>query len=490
MKSIHDKPPLFSALSRGSPLLVVLVIAVAILLLFGIGSNFQLTALSSVVLLCGFSLLWRPGETPVLLFIFIYHWLQGSIYLFYSAISDTPLGEISEFTSSLDVTIMLTLLGAIFFAAGMRFGAGRQDERSIALCWKSVLQTTQLFWFLVYLGSWVTAVLVLALTALSPGLEQPLLAVANARWAAYFAFTMSSFANPRANKLLWMLVFVFEIASSLGGFFSSFKQVFIFSFFGIVAAATRITVPRALLLTGLTSVAILFGLVWTAVKPAYRAYVSAGETTQSVEVGRSAALEKLFALTAELSTAQLDAAGRQLVSRFAEIEIFGAAIDHVPRYVPHANGEIWYDAITRFLMPRILFPGKEIIDDSALTNIYTGLRVAGREQGTQISMGFYADSYIDFGPVGMMLALLVFGYLAGWIYRWLAYSHKGLGLIGTAFATVTLDRLESVGFSSAKVLPGLIISLVTYAMLLSLTPRLFATTVEAADPKAPARTKL
>lgn len=443
----------------------MLPVSLAITILFGWGDTFPLALLSSIAFAIGFQLLWRPGESPVLIFIFLYHWLQGSLYIFYARISGLPINSISSYTSSLDTTIALTLLGVIFFAIGLRVGAGPINRSSVQITRSQIKLLPQHFWLRVYIASFITSFLALGLTVFSPGLTQPLVAISGLHWAAYFALTVSSFGNPDASRRLWLAVFALELLISLGGFFSSFKLAFIFSFFGILASGTRLNRTQSLRLSLLVVGALSLGVVWTAVKPSYREYVSAGEITQKVLVSKSEAISKLIDLTSELTTDQLLTAVQRLVARISEIDIFGAAVDHVPRFVPYANGAVWYDSIMRFLVPRMLSPGKAIVDDSLLTNAYTGLGVATMEQGTQISMGFYADSYVDFGPVGMMLTLCAFGIFAGLVYRFLANGLSSRGIVGMSLATVSLYRLESVGFSSAKVLPGLVISLIAYSLL-------------------------
>jgi hypothetical protein len=209
------------------------------------------------------------------------------------------------------------------------------------------------------------------------------------------------------------------------------------------------------------------GLYWTAIKDDYRRFVSGGTRQQVVVVSRGEAIWKITELVGEVTSARLLKSADGLAQRFSEIDVFSAVTDYVPRLVPHESGTIWLDAVLRTFMPRILFPDKTVIDETELTNRYTGLWYAGMEQGTQVSMGYIADSYIDFGEFGMMGMILLFGYFVGATHRWLANHTNGSGLVGAALASATFIQLTSIGSSSAKLVGGIVVSLLVAGLVLN-----------------------
>jgi len=64
------------------------------------------------------------------------------------------------------------------------------------------------------------------------------------------------------------------------------------------------------------------------------------------------------------------------------------------------------DALEFITTPRFLNPNKKILDPSLKTAKYTGREVATAEMGTSISLGFFADFYIEFGFAGMIIPLI------------------------------------------------------------------------------------
>ena len=106
--------------------------AVIVFLLAGLGPNVVLAAAALIVLLVGLALLWRPGETPVLLFLFAFPWLQASVSIFHANWLGVPVAEHSPFPADMQAAILLTLAGLLTVAVGMRLGAGAWRSQDAA----------------------------------------------------------------------------------------------------------------------------------------------------------------------------------------------------------------------------------------------------------------------------------------------------------------------------------------------------------------------
>ena len=437
-------------------------------LLFGLGDNALLALVAIVVLLLGCALLWRPGETPILPFIFVYQWLQASLGLFYANWRGLNIDQLFIFGGNTQLAVVLCLAGLFSLAAGMRLGAGRSFSGEVELARRTAQEQPQSRFILLYVAALVIATVAQSFALVLPGLSQPLVALADFKWAAFFILTFATFVRRDSSRILWCAAFLIELAMSFGGYYSSFKFVFLFTLTALVAAHIRLTVRKTLVLAFFGTVLITFGLVWTAVKVEYRSFVSGGQVSQAVVVDYSQSVEKIIDLVSTLDDKKMDKAATDLIERITYVDYFAAVLTYVPSIVPHEDGALWLDAIIRPFMPRLFFPEKEIIDDSTLTNKYIGFHVAGMEQATTITIGYMGESYIDFGMFGMMVPIFALGLLLGLIYRWLMLHRNSHGIFGMGLSTaVIMETASDLGNSAAIMFGAIIVSVLVAWLLIS-----------------------
>ena len=86
----------------------------------------------------------------------------------------------------------------------------------------------------------------------------------------------------------------------------------------------------------------------------------------------------------------------------------------------------------------------------------------GEEEGTSISMGYMAESYIDFGPWGMFVPIFLLGLLWGLIYRYFTTTSK-IKIFGYGFATTVLIDTLNFGSNNVKLLGGVLTGLIIMA---------------------------
>ena len=65
---------------------------------------------------------------------------------------------------------------------------------------------------------------------------------------------------------------------------------------------------------------------------------------------------------------------------------------------------------------------------------------------------------------------MLFGYFLGRIYRFCFEHPNGQGIFGFGIACAVLSQVEGVGFSSAKLVGGILASAIVAAIMLSATP--------------------
>ncbi len=449
----------------------VLPVVVVCYVLFGFGENAVVALFSIVSLLLGCALLWRPGETPILLFVFGNQWVQASIASFYGNWRGVNIDRLTLLGDATSATV-LSLIGLLFLAAGMRLAAGRGHFTQVKLAQRTAREQSQLRFFWLYGIAFAVAVVARSVAVYAPGLQQPLLALSDLRWAAFFMFSFVTFVRGDSNRALWFAAFMIEFATSLGGYFSSFKFVFLFTLLAFLAAQIRLSPKKAII--GIVGAVVLltFGIIWTAVKGDYRSFVNGGSQSQFVAVDYGESVQKLIDLTTDLDSQKLSDAVENLITRVATVDFFGVVLTYVPRIVPHEDGAIWFDAISRPFMPRLLFPNKETIDASIITNKYTGIDVAGTEQGTSISIGYMAESYVDFGTFGMMVPIFLFGLVLGGVYRWLMLHRNSHGIVGMGLSTaILLPNASDLGNSATSMFGAVVVAvLVAWLLIVHVAP--------------------
>jgi hypothetical protein len=444
----------------------MLPIALALLLFGATGPNLLLVLLSVAVLIAGCLLLWRPGEPPILLFTFAYPWLQGSVAIFHANWLGLSVAEYTPYHhGDMHSAIVMSLAGLLALAVGMRLGVGPQRTADVLALREMALSQPIRRWLRLYALAWAMSFVALSSAWIMPGLSQPMMALSGMRWAFFFMLGMACFTQGKGFAGPLLLAFGVELAAGLGTYFADFKTVFVITFIAALASGTRVS-SRGLLGAGVLALLVVaLAIVWTAVKGEYRIFVSGGQAAQIVAVDLASRLAKLYELTASLDAEGLSSAFDQLLRRLTYVEFFGVVLTYVPAYIPHTLGAILWDAIIRPFMPRLLFVDKDVIDDTARTNLYTG-GLAGSSDATSISLGYIAEAYIDFGSAGMFAALIGIGLLYGAIYRVLSRWRRSQGLLGMAVASAVLVSVGAMENSFTKVFGGVIVSLVVAIMMI------------------------
>jgi hypothetical protein len=211
--------------------------------------------------------------------------------------------------------------------------------------------------------------------------------------------------------------------------------------------------------------AMLFGLfvVWTAVKMEYREFIST-TSGSAVQNDYSTRLTKLGELIFALDEQNLTSGLNSLIYRIGYVDLFGAVLVEVPAHTPHEFGAILRDALERPFMPRLFFPNKEIIDDTVRTMRYTGMQFSASES-TSVSLGFVAETYIDFGEFWMFPILFSIGLFYGRIYKGLMSSPMLRGLLGMGVITSVFFNIASLEISFTKAFGGLLVAVIVSWLL-------------------------
>lgn len=419
------------------------------------GPNTILALYACFVLGLGTTLLWRPGEPPILLLIFVFQWSQAALGLFYGNLVSLPINSVAAFSGRDELSVFLLLTGLLILALAIRLSIG-PPIRDLLPRARSVVAARPLsFWLSLFVAAWLFSAACSSVAGMDSGLEQPLRGLANVKWAAFVLLTLATFSCPGRRIAIWLAVAGFEFALSIGGYFSSFKDVLLYALIGLLASHVRLNVRAVLAAATVIIVLLSFGVVWTAIKPDYRAFANGGTEEQVISVAYTDRIAELVSLMSKLDAQDLSNAADQMLQRIMYFQFFGVVLERVPDIVPYSNGRIWREAVLRPITPRLLFPGKSNIDDSELTNRYTGLGFATASRGTSISMGYMTEAYIDFGPVFMFVPIAVLGCFLGYFYRWLLVRPGPSAVLGMALAPFALMPALFLETSALKMVPAL-----------------------------------
>jgi hypothetical protein len=95
--------------------------------------------------------------------------------------------------------------------------------------------------------------------------------------------------------------------------------------------------------------------------------------------------------------------------------VLASAMNHVPKNIGHAHGELLSQYLYSAIIPRFIDDSKLTAGSQEVFNKYSGHQI---EKGTSIGLGLFTDAYVDFGDYGDFGAgiyVFFFGLLYGYI---------------------------------------------------------------------------
>lgn len=430
---------------------------IATLLLYLIAAGLGFTAYIAVGSLA--ALVWlafTSDRPPVLLWIGCSQWLQAGLSTIVAS-EDYRSFRLStasahDFAQNLSLVAVICLLAGISKGLSPKRQAVRRvnSEDSLIRPAPGVVSPPRAYLTLLLISVSITPLL---------SVLSPLRAIASTlpvvRLAALTAWAYTQFQHTNQHKKLFWLALLGEALASMSGMFFGLRRVVAFLLIAWLAA-TFDGRRRLNLVTVFAVVALVIfpALAWTSVKSNYRATILEANS----QVYHAGPLDRLAALRDEVlrigADDFADASGAAL-RRISYVDYFGLTVERVPGEVSYASGRIWLDALLRALQPRLLFPGKSAVNDSDRTRHYTGVNVAGVDEGSSISLGYPCESYIDFGPLLMFLPIILLGFLVGRAVRSITGQLSKASGYRVSVAVLILLPLESLETSVTKSVPAL-----------------------------------
>lgn len=428
-----------------------------------VSANPFTTAFAIVMVPLLIEISWRIGEPPILTVGLAYQWLQVSTAVLWADSLGVKVSQAGFYPEVRPEAVALSLVGLVVLAVGVRWGMSlfskRRGERKGLGGEKgfSIRRVTIAYFIAVVVGK-----ILFRLSEISWSIRQPMLALALVHWVFFMLLAITVFSQKRG-YFIFFVALAAEIISNVG-YFASFKLPLLLTFVAVFCVYAKPS--RRAIGVGVAGFVVLaaMGIVWTAVKMPFRDYVNGGNHEQVVQVSAAEALGELGYLISNLDGEELKSGFRRMVARLEYESYFSATIEHVPSVVPFQGGRLWLLSIEN-LFPRMLWPGKPILNDSTMTRKYTGIPVATASEGVSIGIGYMGDSYIDFGPIMMFIPIGLLGVLWGGIYSYFT-SRDNMNAVSYAVASVALLDLMYFEFSAPKVVGDAVLRLVFLGLIL------------------------
>lgn len=423
---------------------VVLVFA----LLGVFSSNPLLTLAGLAVLPTLILLLWREGEPQVLLFAITYQWLQVFSSIVGANLAGKVIGTDIQ-VPEMGEAAWLGLIGIVFLAIGAHLGAGRTQLLTSARSFEGQIERVSVQRLLIaYFLVAILAKLMLSLGNRYPVVFSLANVIADFEMAFLFLILWGGVREKRFAAIAFMIIF-FNVLVGFGGYFSSFKTVLFLALIVYLSRPSfRIRLFNPLLVIAMLGI-LLLGSFWQVVKPDYRLLLNQGTGQQVVLVSAGQQYKFIVERFERFTLSDLFIGLESAFGRLQYLEYFGRAVKNVPAHVPYQDGRLLWEVVPHIFMPRIFFPDKKAIDASARTNEFAGLSVMDRSQGVSIGIGYFGESYIDFGPILMFIPVFLFGVFWGFGYRLLVQA-SSVPLMGLAFATIFI-LANSAAFEAINV---------------------------------------
>jgi len=170
----------------------------------------------------------------------------------------------------------------------------------------------------------------------------------------------------------------------------------------IIFAHYRRVIPVFLIPLG-----VVLAAAWLSVRPAIRAITWAEDpqVTRAVYLfGEGVVKTSRQIGTGDIVTPAMDSA----MARLNHGDLYGAVLRHTPDREPFARGETLWAAVRHVFMPRVFFPDKEVFGGRSDWT----MRFSGRSyRHTSVGMGLMLEFYANFGLPGVVVGLLVLGWL-------------------------------------------------------------------------------
>jgi hypothetical protein len=383
---------------------VLLIIAFAIAALFVelVSAVPQLWSASLAAFLFAVALGWHEAA-PVMAWIVAINMLSIWADIFNIDLTEHGLG-LYPVVRNQEEAILYSLAAMAVLALGMLVGQrlikGNRD-RAEPLRSADVLAYSASRIALLYFASFAVAKFTSVVGNSFPGLSQPAYAFALLKFAFIYWLSITVFVSNR--NYIWLIVVMLTeiIVSSTTGF-SRFTDGFFVVLIAAAESKRRLSMGQLVFALVGAIIIIYMSIVWISVKWEFRKHIISTGAVNSVTW-----LASKYA-NPDLATWQ---GASKLLARVGYTQFYAMALNRDTKEF----GGNYERAVEHVLMPRLLFPNKAALDDSAEMRQIFHMKI---DKNTSISLGYVAQAHIDFGFPGLLLPIFVLGAIVGAVYSY------------------------------------------------------------------------
>ena len=392
-----------------------------------------LVAASFAVLWFVWKLLLVPGMPPVLPFALTFQWFQvcgGHVYcVFFDR--DLPTLHVAEYRAMVTLGLASVVLVAIGIWIGTRIVGLRHYQADAP----TLISPRQLLAAYVLLT--VSEGSINQFAWRYPMLTQAIIAVALIRLGVLYLM-LRQFTQPELRFIPLSILLALELALGFTGFFASFREPLAIAALVFYQAFDWRRGLHLATAAALVTVALLSGTVWMGVRGQFRAEQVENTVLAQSRSARFSRMGELVGSWFKRGNSEVWYDVDFFIDRMWAVYYPALALARVPNTVEHTGGRFVVGALRHVTMPRFLFPDKpNLVSDSDKVREFSGVWVAGRDEGTSIAFGYVIEAYVDYGAPRMFIPIVVYGVVMGMAFagftRWIRAPQFGVPLLSVVF---------------------------------------------------------
>src|ERR1035437_2702125 len=408
----------------------------------------------------GVYFLQQPYKPSVFTIIFLYHFLQiiGGVWL-----ANSLQNDINYRSESMGIATLVSLAGLLIMFAPIIYFQNKIPEITLTTFKKHADQLSINKTFYAYVIAFFVTGSLNGIRFSLPGYTQFIISIVNLKWFFFLLFGFQCILKNKRRREFYFFI-ALEFVLGFYSFFSDFKTVLFFVAVLYLTLLTNITMKKLFIWGAIACIGFFGATFWTTVKVQYRIFLNKGEVSQSVEVSQKEALTKLYELSTQEKMESTSATERFL-DRLQGTYHLAKTMDRVPDIIPYQNGANWGETLGYIFTPRLFNPDKPQLNSSIKASKYTGIQYAGLNQGTSFSLGYFADSYVDFGIFGMMVPLFIIGLLYGITYIYFLKNSSPNFIFNYSIVCALYMRFFAFEMDNVFFIGGLFTDLIIYFLL-------------------------